>query len=82
MDPVMLKREFGNDLTFWGGGIDTQNILPHGTTSEVRDEVNRMIDIFAPGGGFVFAPIHAIQADVPIENMLTMWETVKSSGKY
>ncbi|VGO22021.1 uroporphyrinogen decarboxylase family protein [Pontiella sulfatireligans] len=82
MDPAALKTEFGNDLTFWGGGIDTQKVLPAGTAQEVKDEVKRMLDIFMPGGGYVFAPVHAIQADVPVENMLAMWETVQEHGRY
>ncbi|MDC7227240.1 MAG: uroporphyrinogen decarboxylase family protein [Spirochaetales bacterium] len=82
MDPVMLKREFGADLTFWGGGVDTQTILPRGTADEVSEEVKRMLELFMPGGGFVFAPIHAIQADVPAENILAMWETVREYGIY
>ena len=82
MDPVALKKEFGADLTFWGGGIDTQQILPTGTVQEVRDETRRMLDIFMPGGGYVFAPVHAIQADVPVANMLAMWNTVRDFGRY
>lgn len=82
MNPVDLKKEFGNDLTFWGGGIDTQKILPSGTVQDVKDEVKRTLDIFMPGGGYVFAPVHAIQADVPVENMLAMWQTVSDFGKY
>ena len=77
-----LKRELGNDPTFWGGGIDTQKVLPGATVQEVREEAKRMLDVFMPGGGYVFAPVHAIQADVPIENMLAMWETVAEYGKY
>lgn len=62
MDRILeLKREFGNDPTFWGGGIDTQKLLPTGTVQEVKEEVKRMLDVFMPGGGYVFAPVHAIQ---------------------
>lgn len=82
MDPVAIKQAFGKDLVFWGGGIDTQNILPRGSEQEVRDETRRMLDIFMPGGGFVFAPVHAIQHDVPTENMLAMWDTVREFGRY
>lgn len=82
MEPAFLKSEFGKDLTFWGGGVDTQTILPRGSADEVREEVKRMLEIFMPGGGFVFAPIHAIQADVPPENIIAMWETVHEYGKY
>ena len=82
MDPVEIKKQFGKDLVIWGGGIDTQKILPQGTVQEVIDETKRMLDIFMPGGGFVFAPVHAIQHDVPTENILAMWDTVKEFGRY
>ncbi|MGI9860814.1 hypothetical protein SDD30_05415 [Moorella naiadis] len=62
MDAARLKKEFGDALTFWGGGIDTQYTLPRGTPGEVRDEVKRQIDILAPGGGFVFNTVYNIQA--------------------
>ncbi len=77
MDPVRLKREFGADLTFWGGGCDTQHTLPHGTPAEVAAEVKRLLDIFAPGGGYVFNQVHNIQADVPPENIVAMLETAR-----
>ena len=76
MDPVELKRRFGNRLVFWGGGVDTQKTLPFGTPQEVRDEVRERIEIFAPGGGFVFSTIHNVQAKTPIENVLAMFEAV------
>ncbi|MHB1484243.1 MAG: uroporphyrinogen decarboxylase family protein [Saccharofermentanales bacterium] len=79
MDAAMLKKDFGKDITFWGGGIDSQGVLPKGTPSQVEYEVKKMIEIFAPGGGFVFAPVHNIQADVPPENLISMWETVLKS---
>lgn len=82
MDPVEIKKQFGRDLVIWGGGVDTQKVLPQGTPREVRDETKRMLDIFMPEGGFVFAPVHAIQYDVPTENILAMWDTVKEFGKY
>jgi len=75
MDTRELKREFGGDLCFWGGGVDTQEVLPHGSVDEVRDEVRRRIDDLAPGGGFVFAAVHNIQPDVPPENIRAMWES-------
>jgi len=74
MDTRELKREFGSELSFWGGGIDTQRILPRGSTDEVKDEVKRRIDDLAPGGGFVFAAVHNIQSDVPPENIRAMLE--------
>ena len=82
MEPERLKREFGKQLTFWGGGINTQSTLPNGTLQQVRDETKRLIDIFAPGGGFVFSTVHNVQDDVPIENFMAMWETFQDNCKY
>ena len=82
MEPKQLKQDFGNDITFWGGGIDTQDTLPHGTPDQVRDEVKMNIDALAPGGGFVFNTIHNIQADVPPENILALYETLQEYGSY
>jgi uroporphyrinogen-III decarboxylase len=77
MDPRALKRDYGDQLVFWGGGVDTQKTLPFGKPQEVRDEVRERIEIFGPGGGFVFCTIHNIQANTPIENVLAMFEVVK-----
>lgn len=77
-----LKRDFGKDLVFWGGGVDTQSTLKKGTTREVTDEVKKILDIMAPGGGFVFAAVHNIQEDVPPENFWAMWDTLMEYGKY
>ena len=82
IDTKELKRDFGKDMTFWGGACDSQHILPYGTPDQVRDEVKRRIDDLAPGGGFIFAPIHNVQSDVPIANFMAMWETMKEYGKY
>ncbi len=82
MDTRELKRRFGKDVTFYGGGVDTQRVLPFGTPQEVRDEVKRRIDDLAPGGGFIFNTVHNIQADVPPENIMAMWETLQEYGKY
>ena len=82
MDLVRLKHEFGNELTFWGGGVDTQSTLNNGTPEQVADEVKRIMDILAPGGGFVFAPVHNIQDDVSPENFWAMWDTLQKYGKY
>lgn len=82
MDTKRLKREFGNDLTFWGGGVDTQKVLPRGTPEQVREEVKRRIEDLAMGGGFVFTTVHNIQADVPPENILAMWEALQEFGRY
>ena len=82
MDSAELKREFGKDITFWGGGVDTQHVLPFGTPAEVREEVKRRIGDLAPGGGFVFASVHNVQSDVPPENFMAMWETMREVGVY
>lgn len=82
MDTKILKKEFGKDLVFWGGGIDTQFTLPHGTAEQIEAEVRRRIDDLAPGGGFVFATVHNIQADVPARNVMTMLETLERHGTY
>lgn len=82
MDPVELKREFGDALTFWGGGIDTQRTLPFGTPEEVREEVRQRIKVFGAGGGFVFNPVHNVQARAPLANILAMYETVREYGHY
>ena len=77
MDPVRLKKEFGKYIVFWGGGVDTQKTLPFGTPKEVREEVKRLVDIFSKGGGFVFNTVHDVQANVPIENILAMFEAIQ-----
>lgn len=82
MDPKHLKREFGKDLTFWGGGCDTQHVLTFGTPDDVEREVRRRIRELAPGGGFVFNQIHNIQPGVPPENIVRMFETVLAHGVY
>lgn len=80
MDLATLKRDFGSDLCFWGGGVDTQEILPFGTPEQVSDEVKRCIDTLAPGGGFVFATVHNIIEGVPLKNILAAFRTAKSYG--
>jgi len=82
MDTRELKRLYGKDVVFYGGGVDTQRVLPYGTPAEVRDEVRRRIEDLAPGGGFVFNTVHNIQADVPPENIMAMWETLQEYGVY
>ncbi len=81
-DGAGLKREFGKDIVFWGGGINTQITLPRGSPQEIREEVKRRICDFAPGGGYVFAAVHNIQPDVPPENILAMLEAWKEYGRY
>jgi uroporphyrinogen decarboxylase len=82
MDPARLKEDFGDAIVFWGGGIDTQETLPHGTPEQVKDEAKRNIEALAPGGGFVFNTIHNIQADVPPENVIALYETLQQFGVY
>ncbi len=79
MDAERLKKEFGKDLVFWGGGVDTQKTLPFGTPDEIYREVRERIDIFSKGGGFVFNPIHNIQSNVPVENILAMFRAVNDA---
>ena len=77
MDPVRLKQEFGKDITFWGAGVNTREILNLGTVKDVKNDVKQRLEIFAPGGGFVFNPIHNIMPDVPPENILAMFEAIE-----
>lgn len=82
MEPAVLKRDFGKDIAFWGGGVDTQEVLPFGTPQQVKDDVKRNVEALAPGGGFVFSTVHNIQADVPPQNIIAMWEAVQEFGGY
>jgi len=82
MDTRRLKREFGKYITFWGGGCDTQKVLPFGTQEKVTKEVKRRTEDLAPEGGFVFTQVHNIQVGVPPENIMAMYNAVKSYGKY
>ncbi|MBP1705725.1 MAG: hypothetical protein H6Q36_1464 [Chloroflexi bacterium] len=82
MDTAALKREFGRDLVFWGGGIDTQRVLGGGSPGEVRAEVRRRIADLRDGGGFVFAAVHNIQANVPAANVVAMWEAWREVAQY
>lgn len=77
MDPQTLKSEFGKDITFWGGGVDTQQVLPFGTPEEVRKQVLERCEIFSKDGGFIFNPIHIVQYGVPVENIVAMINAVK-----
>ncbi|HZP00411.1 MAG TPA: uroporphyrinogen decarboxylase family protein [Terriglobia bacterium] len=82
MDPQQLKNDFGDRIVFWGGGVDTQRTLPFGTPDEVRREVRERLRIFGKGGGFVFNTTHNVQANVPPENVVAMYETVREYGRY
>ena len=76
MDPEALKAKYGNRVTFWGGGIDTQKVLPFGTPEEVRDMVRERMRIFGAGGGFVFSTIHNAQTGIPSDNLVALYKAV------
>ena len=80
-DTASLKKEFGKDLTFWGGSCDNA-ILAFGSPEAVREETKRRINDLAPGGGFIFAPIHIIQSVVPVKNLIAWWETFQEYSNY
>ncbi|MCB0257954.1 MAG: hypothetical protein KDI55_29880, partial [Anaerolineae bacterium] len=82
MDLADLKQTVGRDFAFWGAGVDTQGLLPSGTPQQIKDQVRRNIEILAPGGGYVFNTIHNIQADVPPQNIIAMWEALQEYGVY
>lgn len=77
MEPEKLKGEFGDQITFWGGGCDTQGVLPNGSVDEIREHVQERVETFAPGGGFVFNQIHNIQADIPPEKIAAMFDAAR-----
>ena len=81
MDTHHLKSEFGERLSFWGA-IDTQHILPKGTVDEVKEEVQKRISDLAPNGGYIVAPVHNVQADVPAENVIAMYRSAREFGQY
>jgi uroporphyrinogen-III decarboxylase len=81
MDAVRLKREFGRDLVFWGGGADTQKTLAFGTPAQVYAEVRDRIATFNVGGGFVFNTVHNIQGNVPLANVLALFEAIGDSSR-
>jgi uroporphyrinogen decarboxylase len=82
MEQEKLKKEFGRDITFWGGGCNTRDILPNKTPAEVKEDVRVRMEVFAKGGGFVFNQIHNVMADVPSENVIAMFEAAYEFGKY
>src|ERR1039458_1450628 len=82
MDPQALKTKYGSRITFWGGGVDTQRVLPFGTPEEVREMVRQRMAIFGVGGGFVFNTIHNVQAGIPTENLLALYEAIDKYRPY
>ena len=82
MDPAEIKNTFGQQLTFWGAGIDTQHTLPFGTPQAVSREVARLVQTLGQGGGFVFSSVHNVQANVPVENLLAMLNTFRQAAAY
>lgn len=82
MDAERLKKEFGDRITFWGGGCDTQTVLPFASPEEVYEHVTERIGIFSPGGGFIFCQVHNIQAGTPPENIEAMYQAVRDHGEY
>lgn len=82
MEPERLKAEFGDKLVFWGGGCDTQRVLPTGTPQQVAQNVRELMRVFKPGGGFVFNQVHNVMGDVPPENVVAMLETAYAESFY
>ena len=82
MDPRTLKQRFGGQIVFWGGGIDSQHVLPFATPAEVKDAVRRNLEAFKPGGGYVFNNVHNIQAGVPPENIVALFDSAYEFGFY
>ncbi len=80
MDPALLKQRYGRDMVFWGGGCDSQHVLPSATPEQVREQVRRNMETFKPGGGYVFNSIHNIQADVPPENIVALFDAAYEYG--
>jgi uroporphyrinogen decarboxylase len=83
MDPHRLKREFGRDIAFWGGGCDTQFVIEEDSLNKIEAETAKMIDTLAPGGGFVFSQVHNIQPGVSPEKIIAIYDTIiKKRGEY
>ena len=74
--PSIIKKEFGDDISFWGSGCDTQEVLPFGTPEDVKLDVKQRVEHLSPGGGSVFCTVHNIQADVSPENIMAMYEAL------
>ena len=82
MEPISLKARFGDRLSFWGGAIDSQHVLPYASVEQVRADVRKNLEAFKPGGGYVFNNVHNIQAGVPPENILALYDAAYEFGFY
>jgi uroporphyrinogen-III decarboxylase len=82
MDPTGLKAKYGDKITFWGGGVDTQSTLPFGTPEEVSKQVHDRLRTFSQGGGFVFNTIHNVQPNISVDNVLAMYSTLRDHRTY
>lgn len=82
MSPEYLEKNFGTRIVFWGGGVDNLRVLPCGLPAEVKEDVRKRLEIFMPGGGYIFSSIHNIQSDVPPQNIIAMWEALQEYGVY
>jgi uroporphyrinogen decarboxylase len=82
MEPQRLKAQWGDRLVFWGGGIDAQHVLPRASPEEVREHVRRNVLAFKPGGGYIFNNVHNIQADVPPQNVVALFDAAHEFGGY
>jgi uroporphyrinogen decarboxylase len=82
MDAQDLKDRFGKDIVFWGGGCDSQHVLPFASGDEVKADVKKYVEIFKPGGGYVFNNVHNIQSGVPAENMVALFDSAYEYGFY
>lgn len=82
MDPIKLKHEFGKYLSFWGAGVNTQHVLPFASAHDLREHISQLIDIFAPGGGYVFAPIHNILSETQPDRILSIYQIAQACSYY
>ena len=82
MDPINLKEKFGDQLVFWGGAIDSQHVLPFAKPDEIKEHVQKNIEVFKKGGGYVFNNVHNIQSGVPAENIVALFDAAYEFGFY
>ena len=82
MEPGQLKKKYGKNLVFWGGGIDSQHILPFASPREIRESVKHNLDLLKPGGGYIFNNVHNIQPGVPPENIVALYDAAYEFGFY